>query len=272
MRIRPWPLVILALLHIIAPVGNLSVSCFLSKTNPVDYVRSFNSVWDAAAFFLIFPAAGVAIYFMKKWSYPVFLLSLSWSFFLNYDTWVHYPQLFPLPLLILIYLVNIGVVGYFLIPAVREVYFNPRLRWWESKPRYRLGVNSHIYRADGSRFDCEVGNISEGGVFLATSQGALQADEDIRLEFGFHKLEFNLPAKVMHIGTVDGRMGCGVQFAALNPQQKRLVRNVVRALDLLGAERRPAREKKWLSFKEWFRELLQTGKGWIPNVPRATKD
>jgi len=270
MRTRPWPLVILAIFHILAPIGNMLISCYLSHANVVTYIQSFRSLFDALQFFMIFPVAGFAIYAMKKWSYPIFLVAMLWGFYVNYDTWHNYPQLFPLTLLIFIYVVNTAIVSYFLIPAVRMVYFNPRLRWWESKPRYRLGVSSHVKRSEGSQFDCEIGNISEGGVFLATAAGAVNTDEEIRLVFEFYQLDFDLPAKVMYLGAVDGRMGCGVQFVGLTREQTRQVKKLVNALELLGAERRPAREAKWQSFTTWLQELIQTGKGIVPNVPRPS--
>jgi hypothetical protein len=172
MKTRPWPIVILALTHIFAPIVNMSYSAYLQKMDLIAYLQNIfhaNGAWKSALVYSSMPVAGVCIFLMKKWSYPLFLSILAFMFYSNYETWREYPDVFNLPNLLFAYALNLGIVTYFLLPAVREVYFNPRLRWWEAKPRYSVNLASEVECSTGPRKSV-VTNISEGGAFVKTSK------------------------------------------------------------------------------------------------------
>lgn len=261
---KPWPLVILALLHFIAPVLNTVVSAYLSKQDISTFIRSFNSTMELIAFFAFFPIAGLAIYSVKKWSYPVFLGVLGWSFYFNYQTWMEFPNQIPLPLLAAVYLINVGVVTYFLIPAVREVYFNRSIRWWESKPRYQIDLEG-TYEGSSGIGKCLVSNISEGGVFLTIPDGKPAEGEGVTVTLRFFGLELNVTGRVVY--KVSSNNGYGIQFVRPTSVMHRKVRRLIRALDLLEVPRRPEKISKIKNFFEWTGQFLQTGKGLVPDLP-----
>jgi len=59
---------------------------------------------------------------------------------------------------------------YFLLPAVRAAYFNAKLRWWETKPRYLVNIPASFGRKGASSARGTMVNLSEGGAFLKTAR------------------------------------------------------------------------------------------------------
>lgn len=268
MRHRPWPLVILAITQALAPITNVILSASLQKLSLAKYLQLFfqtKSWYEIVTFFGLFPLAGYALWAMKKWSYPVFLIVAGWTFFRNYQTWYYYPSVFSLPLLIFAYMVNLGLVSYFLIPAVRAVYFNPKLRWWEAKPRYELRLSGDLQGSFGSA-KCTVVNVSEGGVFIETAQ-KLNKEEDVFVTFSFYALNFHSKAKVVHQARPETN-GYGVQFTDMDDFALRNVRRMVKALQLLGVQERSGRVAWYEDLSQWATKLFTTGKGLLPDVPK----
>lgn len=167
---RPWPLIIIAILHVIAPVGNITFSAFLSGVG-------FNVYWRALLMpmnrgtlliFTVVPITGaILIYMCKRWSYYVYIALMAIPFYFSYQEYLEKSTPMVAAALVLFYVINIFVVGYFLLPTVRQIYFDPRLRWWETKPRYKADFQCQV-ELQGEQHWVEIKNISEGGAFLET--------------------------------------------------------------------------------------------------------
>lgn len=265
MKSRPWPIVILAWIHLLSPIGNVLVSAHLMHVSLYSYynlVIRQTSLFDNVNFFLLFPVAAFAIYACKSWSYPIFLSVASWSFYQNFMSWRHFPLLMTPATLVAVYAVNIAVVGYFLIPSVRAPYFNPRLRWWESKPRYTIDIEVEVDGKAGV-----ITNISEGGAFLKTAR-KLSVGEDVRVQSRFYGLPLEFFGKVVYSRPGDAR-GYGIQFHDLAQSAKRNLKRLCRAFYLMRVERRPDYTRWYQSFGIWVSQLVRTGKGWVPEIPES---
>lgn len=261
MRRKPWSIIILAALHVMAPLSNMLFSAYLSHQPVSVYLKSFPSTLDLVTFFSLFPVAGYAIFAMKIWSYPVFASILAWSFHLNYSTYLEYPTHFTLPMLVVAYVINLGVVSYFLIPAVRAGYFNPRLRWWESKPRYEVQWDVEAETLQGHTLG-RISNISEGGAFVVLKQ-PVTAGDLIKLYFSFHHLELEVLGKVAHLST----KGAGIQFDFPTRKSKKHLQNLVQVLHRLDFPCQRV-SNSWLDdFRFWASRLVKTGRGWVPELP-----
>src|SRR3989344_6678525 len=151
MKRKPIPIIILALFHILEPIFKVPLYSYLLKVPPKKLMGSLfinASTLELLEFFLFFPIAGVGIFLTRSWSYPLFIGIEVWTFYRHFDTWQRYPQYFTLPILLTFYFLNFVVVTYFLIPAVRATYFDKKIRWWESRPRFLVKLNAKI-EADG---------------------------------------------------------------------------------------------------------------------------
>ena len=207
-----------------------------------------------------FPVAGVAIYKTNRWSYPIYLFVISSMLVWNYLTWLRYPQYFGLGSLIFSYLVNLTVVSYFLIPAVRNVYFNPRVRWWEVKPRYDVEIPSKTKMGEIDSTGV-IQNISEGGVFVETGAILLTGNE-IEISFGSNGKQFTIPGKVVYPRHAEPK-GYGVQFFH-TPESAHELKDYIKTLKAAGAHERLGNLSAWEEFKAWFFTVLSTGKGLVP--------
>lgn len=266
MKKRPWPIVLLAWCQILAPISNVLFSAWLFKMTPKEYLSAMfynESLLEIADFFLTLPLAGLAIYSVKKWSYPFFMAIMAWTVYYNFDTWKHSQGVISLPILLAAYALNLGITGYFLIPAVRAAYFNPRLRWWESKPRYYINFAGEIEGKFGKK-DCTIVNISEGGAMVQTSED-LEPGSTFTLMLTPLQTPVFFKAKIVYRSTADTH-SYGAQFVH-NPESLDVARKMVRGYDLLGAERRPERGDWMAEFLEWANVLFKTGKGLVPDVP-----
>lgn len=265
MRSRPWPIVILALLFCFAPLLNAFFSAWLEGLSVLGYLNVFlhEASWlELLDFFILFPAAGVAIYLCKRWSYFVVLVIATLNVFSNYDTWKTYPKYFPAWLFVTAVILAAVVVGYFLLPAVKIVYMDPRLRWWESKPRY-LVTGESVLRFEGREERARITDISEGGVFISTPAD-LPQDMVVSLELSISGENIGLRAKVVYRrgGAVPGY---GIQFVSPSSEEKKAIRKLIKSLKVQGAPvRTPFDWKKDL--REWFHTLLHTGRGLVPRT------
>jgi hypothetical protein len=269
-KTRPWPLILLALAQILAPLPNILVGAWVTRMAPGVYVSELlrASSWlQLADFFLLLPIAGVAVFMVRAWSYPVFVGIMGWIGWTNYLTWRQHPHVVNLGLLVGAYLVNAALVGYFLLPAVRAAYFNPRLRWWESKPRYLLNLPGRLDAHNDTR-SCMLVNLSEGGAFIEAMSG-LEPGQVLKLSFECLEQRFELHGRIVHQATHPGR-GYGVQFI-LDREQRKQLKGAVRAFERLGTPRRPEKRRWTASFVEWVQVLFRTGKGWVPEVPARSR-
>lgn len=271
MKTKPWPIVILALIQLMAPLSNVLFSAWLHQISVARYLSLFfetRSALELTEFFGIYAVTAFAIFSVRSWSYPVFLAIMGWTFYRNYQSWQAHPDIFTVPMMLTVHAVNLGLVSYFLLPAVRAAYFNPKLRWWESKPRYRIDLLGQLVPHQGilSGSECHILDISEGGV-LIKSNAKLTVGDNLQLKFSFFSLHFALPAKIVHQGGSQFQ-GYGLQFVALSREQKRQIRNLTRAFALIGLQERSERVMWHEDFAHWVGNLFRTGRGWVPQLPQ----
>jgi hypothetical protein len=269
MRTRPWPIVILALFYLIAPIGNALLGAWLTRTSPIYYFHllMLKKTWyELLTFVALFPIAGIAIFAIKKWSYPVFLAVSVTTFYGNYQNWVHYPQVMSLAFLVGLYVFNIALVSYFLLPAVRAPYFNKRLRWWESKPRYLVNLRGDL-TGDFGKKKCVITDLSEGGLFLQTTR-KLEQGEVITVETQLFHRQVSFLGKVVYFRNSPEK-GYGVQFSDQSPENRRALRQLVRGLRLIGVPERNGAPNLAEDFIEWARLVASTGRGLVPTPESA---
>lgn len=215
--------------------------------------------------------AGYSVFACKKWSYPVFLGVMGYTMIDNILTWRAFPQSFSLITLLGVDVLNLATVSYFLIPAVRTTYFNPRIRWWESKPRYQVNFWGRMDRL-GKTASCRISDLSEGGVFLEiANQAPVQIDEPVLLQFSFFNLDVSAQGRVLHKSVRGNVQGLGIMFEGLSPAEFKALRSLTAALDLLAFDQRQEATDWKTDFKNWARGVFTSGEGLVPQVPRFPK-
>lgn len=268
---KPWPIIILSIVFFCAPVANLFYPYYFLRdsTTLANYFDSLIHISSnhIRVFNMIVPPviSAIAILKIKRWSYPTFLICMFWLCIFAYTALpekvshfeVFYSFAFPM-------FINVMVVSYFLIPAVKAAYYDPRLRWWEAKPRYIVDTKINIL-ADGKEVVAKATNISEGGVFMGIDQ-KLPLDSTVKINFLLCETQFSLDAKI--IFNLPNTTSYGVQFQNLDKKDKKSLSLAIQGLRKSGYPE--TRETPhWLDdFKLWFFKLIKTGDGIVPSVPK----
>lgn len=266
MRHRPWALVILAILHFIAPIGNIVFNALLMGRNILSYLVFALSPEYLAQNWIIIVApvvAGYAIYACKKWSFFVYLAAITVLFVFSYVGYSSKSEIIGIGPVILVYLINVGVVSYFLIPAVRTIYFDRRLRWWEAEPRYKCDLRCNWSSVENDKtFPGRIGNISINGVFVK-SEEIPRDHQKIKVQFPVQQgSEVAISGETIVHERMD-MIGFGVQFEHTK-ETKVAMKSVVTDLEKQGMRisRLDGRPEDTFSF--WVRTLVTTGRGLVP--------
>lgn len=218
---RPLIILILVFIHLIEPF--LKIITFKIKTE-FDFLTIFSNVMsigsfpDLFKFWLLFPIGGIALYMMKKWSYYLFLIIEIYSIYtiISYEkyTWP-YVDSAPFTQNILIVAVNVIAIYFLLLPSVRSLFFNPRLRWWERAHRFDVSIPCEIVSdAGGSRIRSTNGmikNISKGGVFVIFDEEIYKSDK-VTLSFVFNKRPFMVTCDVVSYRSFQNHKGIGAKI------------------------------------------------------------
>lgn len=264
MKQRPWPIILLAFLHFIAPFGNLFFNYYYSKLNLWDFLEAFFYIKNLKINFIILIApffAGLAIYACKKWSYITYLFLMFLMLLFSTYSWVVTPDPISIWIYLTIVFLNIIVVTYFLIPAVRIIYFDPKLRWWEAKPRYILDTYAACRFNDESTRG-QIKNISEGGLFIKMDSTIADATP-VQIEFQYQGMDLTLSGHII-IHEKIKELGVAVKFNSTPDTLKKLISLLKEEGKLINA-RLPGPED---SFKFWLRKLFYSGKGIVPDIQK----
>jgi Tfp pilus assembly protein PilZ len=149
----------------------------------------------------------------------------------------------PAWMLFLQMLITLAVLVIFVREAVRAPYFNPRIRWWEAKPRYAITLNVALEN-ERLKVEGETYNISVGGFFII-SDAEIQIDEVFKARLSRNGAEpVECAGKVVWLNSAgkDPPQGFGFVFTEIGPpalgeirryirDQKRVMKDKARARD-----------------------------------------
>ena len=265
---RPWPILILAAAQLLAPFVNVLMNSRLAGLTPLEYVNTAAYGPDAAihgVLLLAVPLANAAFIFLcRAWSLAAFITLemglLAW----NYHQRSLHPETFPFWAMSATNLANLLLVAYFLLPAVRRLYMQPRLRWWESKPRYLYqGPIGLVVGA--TRRSAEPLNVSEGGLFMKTT-AQLGVGDRVGVTLECQGEEITLLSHVVH--AADGAGLYGVEFEFETASQQKTLRRFVKALRRDGVPVRQPKVHWWLSLSDWLRSVKRDpARALVPTLP-----
>lgn len=258
MRVRPWPIIIIALIHILAPFFNIYFSAQLNHVTFFDYseylILNNNFLENLFWFFLPF-ITGLSILKFRKWSYFLLLSFTTMTTILFFYEWLTSPKL-PLQTFLFLESINVIIFAYFLLPSVRNVYLKASLRWWEQKPRYLVDIPVLVETKTATTTG-SIRNISEGGALLESSVNFSRGDI-FDLSFEFFQKKFKMTVQVVF----KGAEGFGTFFTKVHPSQNELNK----LIDQLAVQGYPLRtELPTLkeSFVAWAKGVSR-GKGLTP--------
>lgn len=235
MNKRPLPIVLLAALQFISPLIYLmfaSVHYEVSLISMINEVFALTSGLRLIEIFLLPIVLGILILNTKKFGYRVVIAGSVYlivrsllTFSASNSTDPVFPIVFSNIICIfgLIYLIN---------PRTREIYFNPKLRWWEHDVRYIVNLPAHLTRTGSTPFKGTIQNIANGGAGVETNESNLLVDEVVVLEFNHQSTPYKISAKAVWQRAIpEGPRYLGLQWVTDSDQTelskvRRLVKNL----------------------------------------------
>ncbi len=211
----------------------------------------FNVSWEQVFRLLISPSfylltanmvvAGFGLWEMRRWSWYIFLAANAWLLYwcavalTEYARTEHKMGSF---------LMVFGAVVFLLFRVAREIrvpYFHPRIRWWETNPRFRLCVPVQVKWAD-QNLRGEIMDLSRSGCFIRLRE-EVRTDQEIELVFSVFQMNFKCPGTVVwrSKSTVTHPKGCGVKFLVMPRAQRKSLRLVEGRLKRISAFYRASR-------------------------------
>tara|TARA_B110001454_G_scaffold219136_1_gene250267 strand:- start:1887 stop:2702 length:816 start_codon:yes stop_codon:yes gene_type:complete len=271
MKRKPWPLIVLALLHLFAPLGNIVANSIFANVTIGTYINALfhpDELIRTIIFLCIPVLGGILIYICKKWSYYLYLILMIFPFTYSYMSWQSQPTIELGIYLIAFYLINLLAVGYFILPQVRQVYFDPRLRWWETKPRFKADFETTFTWVD-QKGSGEIKNLSEGGLFIETDL-KMNTKGRIDIDFKYKDQNYALKGEVVYSKNSNGRLGYGISLLT-NDTDRETVKRLILVMSeqgLLITGRAPTQED---TFTYWVKRLLTQRKGWVPETDSKSR-
>ena len=149
------------------------------------------------------------------------------------------------------------VVATLLRPQTRSIYFNPRLRWWETSPRYVIHFPASVTRVGGKPMKAVFQNIAAGGAGIETIESDFLKNEIVTLEFQPEGEVFHLKSKVMwDRESSPGKQFIGLQWADDNASGEfSKIRRLIRNLKTKKIPTTRAIQPRLADVKDWFSKI-----------------
>lgn len=205
-------------------------------------------------FSLIGTAAGFGLWEMKRWGWYVFLFA---NIVALYQTAVFATDYGESHHKAFAFVFCAAVVVGLIFRVGREVkvpYFLPKIRWWESDPRYRLVVPVRMVRHDGTQLDGDILDLSMGGCFIKL-RTELESDETISLQFTIFGQQVGCSGTVVWRtqSGVTHPKGVGIKFASMTKPQRQVFRAINQRLKEISNLYRTSRYL--MSQEEFFKKM-----------------
>ena len=186
-------------------------------------------------------AVGYGLWEMRRWAwYLMFVTNIMVSY--QNAVLVHdYGETHHKVLAYIASLLILAAVMHRVSKEVRVPYFLPKIRWWESNPRYRLSVPVRVLQG-AHAVDAEILDLSIGGCFIKL-RSDLHQDEAVSLDFTVFGMLIRCTGVVVWRtqSTVTHPRGVGVKFTLTDRAQKRTLRQVNQRLAKIASLYRRSR-------------------------------
>jgi len=261
MHRRPWPLVLLAALLLVSPVlYPVFVAIFFGTPLREVLAEQFrmNSGFRNFEVFALPVLMAIGTYFARRPGYFVVLLGS--LHLMSRGLYIFATENDGSPLssaLLMVFFLGV-VVAYFTRRKTRALYFDSKMRWWETDPRYRVDLSGKVLRGSGAPMPVIVRNFAIGGALLEGDFDAFAPGEIVHVDFDFDAQPVHLAASVVWERAQDSRRSFGVQWME-DPSgtDYERVREIVRELK--------SRRVPTTGGLSWWQEL----QGWLGRPPET---
>jgi hypothetical protein len=190
-------------------------------------IGSRSGLKDIFEFWLMFPLAGIIILKINKWNYYLFNLTLLYIIYrlmtFQEMDWPYYSK-DPFLYNYVVVLISIAVITMTQLPYLRTLFFNPRLRWWETEKRYRTDIIANIIIGE-KVIEGKMENISLSGVYIRVKENDYpqldnEKENEEKVVFHLDQEKFKIKAKILRSEELDSGRGLGFRFLNIGFVQK----------------------------------------------------
>lgn len=225
MKSKPLLFQLLCILFLIEPIIKIVYLRFSTEFSLgliLNNILQRDAFLEIFAFWLAFPLAGLCLIKLRKWTYFIFLALLVYNTYvlLSYEryTWPYNSEAPFLYNYFLIFL-SVLIMAFFLLPVIREPFFNARIRWWESRQRFHVLIPAKMRREGAQEIEIEITNISYSGALIKDTP-ELKLNEEVIIGWNFMGHELELPSTITRTHQGVGWKGYGVQFRPRGLKEK----------------------------------------------------
>ena len=219
-RKKPLWIYMVAIALMVAPLGNLLWT--LANLNiPRWYLPSTWRIWLpylTASTWVMLAAlfvSGCSLLFVRRWSWGLGLLTLCLITVYNLVMLKQFLMLGPIAVFLMI-ASTIGLAAFLYFSEFRKPYLNPRLRWWETSPRFRAELPVAL---QGQSEPAILVDISRTGLLLEWPEGKKPPGLEGTLHLTLPAQSQSVPGEVKR----STLKGYGLQFENLTKPDKRLI-------------------------------------------------
>jgi uncharacterized membrane protein (DUF2068 family) len=214
---------------------------------------------------------GYGLWEMRRWAWYVFVAANLMIGYENLALLSQYGDTHNKGLTFGVSVVILFLLVYRVAREIRVPYFFPKIRWWESNPRYRLSVPVWVSRSTGEPIEAQILDLSMGGCFVKV-RSAVTQDEAIHVKFTVFGCTIECSGVIVWCtqSTVTHPRGIGVKFDRIPRPVRRNLKGVVRRLKKIAAFYRRSR---YLMNQDEFMKRLEELESQKPiKIGRPEKD
>jgi c-di-GMP-binding flagellar brake protein YcgR len=227
---RPLAIVVISICYFIAPVAILVFNS-LASGYPLAGPRSLFSAFHPGELLILvlYPLSAVALLSVKKWGWYLFLGCSAALIAYTTGSYAVSPR-YSLFVIVLADIALMVVAGITFHKHVIAPYFNPRLRWWETEPRFRVEAFAQV-KVGEAVVSGEILDISQSGCFatfiLDLTRGKTYA---MHLKCLRHTLD--VEGKIMRKSAKSElHKGYGIMFSKMSADQREKLDRIIAELE-----------------------------------------
>lgn len=221
-------------LYLAFPVSYLVYASILFNIAPDRSTKIFFSLS-----YWMLSLSGIAVGYgfreMTRWAWNIFLLNCLFVAYANALIAMRYSDSNNPFLAFLVSITLLIGLLFRLGNEIRVPYFLPKIRWWETNPRYKLSVPVRVERAE-SGFEGEILDISMGGCFIKTRLDMNQNERILsRFDLFGESIEIGGTIVWRSQSSVTHPKGVGVKFDELDKIQRRVMKAATQHLKKISS-------------------------------------
>ena len=230
---RPFIITLLTIGYVVSPLFILFQGSLVHQLPVLGPQGLLSRLFFTDIIILCFyPISAAAIFSVRKWGWYLFIGSA--VVLISYNVYVF--SLSPRYNLFLLILYNIAiavVAGIFFRKHVIAPYFNPRLRWWETEPRFSITIYLDIHR-DTTSIRGELLDISMSGCFVSAADH-LRTGQVCQMTLHCMQRQVDIAGRLLRSVSLEANlMGYGIMFVKMSAVQEDELRGIIGILERGG--------------------------------------